>query len=46
MRTRVVHPAAAPAMKLVKAIEENLLSAEVPASFSMLLYRSCKNIDQ
>jgi len=40
MRTRVVHPAAAPAKKLVRAIEANLSSAEVPASFSMFLYRS------
>ena len=29
--------------KLLRAIEVNLLSDEVPASFSMLLYRSCKN---
>jgi hypothetical protein len=46
MRTRVVHPAAAPAKKFVRAIDVNLLSAEAPASFSMLLYRSYKNNGQ
>jgi len=43
MMTSVVHPAAAPAKKFVRAIDVNLLSAEVLASFSMLLYRSYKN---
>jgi hypothetical protein len=38
-----VHPAAAPARKFVRAIDVNLLSAEAPASFSILLYRSYKN---
>jgi hypothetical protein len=42
MKTRGVHSAVAPARKIVRAIDVNLLFAEAPASLSMVLYISCK----
>jgi hypothetical protein len=45
MRTRGVHSAAAPARKIVRAIDVNLLSAEASSSLSMVLYIYYKTND-